>query len=87
MKRVIILLGVLMMTVQLFSNALPDPVMSAVLEYGSHEEISFREKYDEEGEDFYEVRLEKKKHVLVLLIDQDGYVVETIKDRSSKINM
>ena len=39
------------------------------------------EEYDEEGITMYEVRLKKKKHELILLIDEDGYVIETIKER------
>ena len=84
MKNLIIALSILFGSLQMHANEindLPNLVAYSVLDHGSHDEIIYTEEYDEEGTTMYEVRLKKKKHELILLIDEDGYVIETIKER------
>lgn len=79
-KTILFILGVVLsLTMQ--ATTLPDNVMLTVLEYGSVSEIHYQEQFIDEEEKIYEVRLTKKKHEIILLIDEHGYLIEKIKDK------
>ena len=71
---------------QVFSSDLPDTILSVVFYYGTYEQITYEEIFEDELEEetIYEVRLQKRNHELILLIDSSGLVVETIKDKNPK---
>lgn len=71
---------------QVFSCDLPDTILSVVFDYGTYEQITYEEIFEDELEEetIYEVRLQKRNHELILLIDSSGLVVETIKDKNPK---
>ena len=71
---------------QVFCSDLPDTILSVVFDYGTYEQIIFEEVFEDEMEEetIYEVRLQKRNHELILLIDSSGLVVEKIKDRHPK---
>tara|TARA_B100000809_G_scaffold128008_1_gene126103 strand:- start:1840 stop:2094 length:255 start_codon:yes stop_codon:yes gene_type:complete len=63
------------------AHDLPQVVMSQVMLYGTEEEIMFQEIFEDdgEGEKVYEVILLKKRHELILLLNQEGFVIEKMK--------
>jgi len=80
-KLILITFGKLALTFSSTANYLPDNVMNTVLKFGVYSEITYHEVYEEEGLTIYEVRLDKGKHEIILLIDKDGYVLEKIKEK------
>ncbi len=79
-KAALIILG-LLLSLNVGATTLPDNVMLTVLEYGSVAEINFLDEFSDGDEKIYEVRLTKKKHEIILLINEHGSLVEKIKDK------
>ena len=65
------------------THHLPEEIMYEVLNHGTEEEISFEEILEDNGtgEKIYEVRLLKKNHILILLIDEEGIIVHKVKNK------
>ncbi len=81
MKKAILFILGFVLSLSVGATTLPDNVMLTVLEHGSVSEIHFLEEFVDGEEKIYEVRLTKKKHEIILLIDEHGFLVEKIKDR------
>ena len=85
MKKLLVAIFVVSHSI-MFSSDLPDTVLTAVFDYGTYEQITFEEVFEDdmEEETIYEVRLQKRRHELILLIDSSGFIIEKIKDRHPK---
>ena len=85
MRKIIIITLLLVSYIGSLAHDLPQVVMSQVMLYGTDEEITFQEIFEDDGqgETVYEVILLKKRYELILLLNQDGCVIEKVKQTLS----